>query len=140
MISWVNNTFQMNVALLFPGLLAASENQAQEYSDAIEQDVWALCERWVIERCVEVLIPDLQQVAITRVKTSIDEGMNKTPVESIDKVSFINLSARCETATGTQVGENVDRIHSGISQWSRFDKLICNLRIKVRDYVSAMEI
>jgi hypothetical protein len=98
----------MNVDLLFPRLLAASEKQAQEHSDAIEQDVWALCERWFIQRCVKVLIPDLQQVAIAKVKISIDEEMNKTPVESRDKISFIDLSARCETATGTQVGENVD--------------------------------
>jgi hypothetical protein len=135
----VTHAFEEEADKLLPCVLAYAPQKTKTYCEEIKKAAESICAQKFIERCVAVLLPDIQNNVLQKTKAAIDAEMTDLPVEHVGAFKFIYLSDRHLKTAEEAFRNDVNKIHSGITSSSEFQSLKSSLCTDISGYVTKVE-
>jgi hypothetical protein len=123
----------------FPHVLDYSPTDTEKYRTEIKDSVRQCCDRFFVDRCLTVIVPDIEKEIVEQIKAEIASEMGQLTVAKVEGFSFTNLSGRYETSANSRFCDRLNRIHTGISSSAQFSQLVVSLRTTISTHVKAVE-
>jgi hypothetical protein len=122
-----------------PRLLNYFPDKTRAFQQRVQDDVQAICHERFVSRCIDVLLPQLQNEILGQVKAEIQAEIKKLPLSDVGLFNFSKLLNRYETTIATRLTAIVSGIHAKITESRGFDLQITQLRSRISEYISDVE-
>jgi hypothetical protein len=131
--------FEQTAEKSLPHLLDYAPDQTRTFQERIQNDVRTICNRRFLERCLAILVPEMQAEVIDQAKIEIQAEMEKLSISDVGLFSFTKLSARYEMTIASRFDAAVSKIHPEIVNLHEFHSLAHEVRTRISDYVLEVE-
>jgi septin family protein len=131
--------FEERSEQLFPHLLEYSPEQTQNQRELIKAQVEMISNELFVERCIAVLLPEIEEEIVEGIKHDIATEMNEIPIAELGCFPFTTLSSRQERKGESQFQQSVLMIHPDIPKSHEFVALTRQLRENISTHVKDVE-
>jgi hypothetical protein len=131
--------FETKANALFVRVLNYAPQESLKQRESLTQTVDSMFRQEFLERCVAIVLPELQSEILSEIKSKIANEMRDLSVVAIGSFSFSNLSARQEQAAESEFRDATNQVDQGLVSGVGFRSLSESLRRAVSDHVKEIE-
>jgi hypothetical protein len=131
--------FEVRVEELLPHLADYSPAETDRCRKWIEDAIQKSCRRLFVDRCLLVVVPELQNEIIDNIKNQIDFEANRLSIDEISLYSFTDLSRRYEDQAASQLRTGAINVHAELVSRAAFWEGVGQIKSNVSEYGKAVE-